>query len=136
VKIIDMKRFSDALVPRSLDAMEVSFCKTLCSFFAQNVMTSAAFLFTSSHAATRALRRNISVYFTLENLKKTAISSKAARTFLIKSQTDAERKTYSSIWEWGGEAFTGFWLGGPKVRDYWEDLGVGGRITLSCTLER
>jgi hypothetical protein len=23
------------------------------------------------------------------------------------------------------------WLGGPKVRDYWEDLGVGGRITLS-----
>jgi hypothetical protein len=23
-----------------------------------------------------------------------------------------------------GEAFTGFWLGGPKVRDHWEDLGV------------
>jgi hypothetical protein len=23
--------------------------------------------------------------------------------------------------------FTGFWLGGPKVRDHWEDLGVGGR---------
>jgi hypothetical protein len=30
-----------------------------------------------------------------------------------------------------GEVFTGFWLGGPKVRDHWEDLGVGGRITLS-----
>jgi hypothetical protein len=26
---------------------------------------------------------------------------------------------------WGrgrGEMFTGFWLGGPKVRDHWEDL--------------
>jgi hypothetical protein len=32
--------------------------------------------------------------------------------------------------------FTRFWLGGPKVRDHWEDLGIGGRITLSCTLER
>jgi hypothetical protein len=30
-----------------------------------------------------------------------------------------------------GEVFTGFWLGGKKVRDHWEDLGVGGRITLS-----
>jgi hypothetical protein len=31
---------------------------------------------------------------------------------------------------WGrGEVFTGFWLGGPKVRDHWEDLGVGGTIT-------
>jgi hypothetical protein len=29
-----------------------------------------------------------------------------------------------------GEVLTGFWLGGPKARDYWEDLGVGGRITL------
>jgi hypothetical protein len=29
-----------------------------------------------------------------------------------------------------GEVFTGFWLGGPKVRDHWGDLGVGGRITL------
>jgi hypothetical protein len=30
---------------------------------------------------------------------------------------------------WGrGEVFTGFWLVGPKVRDHWEDLGVGGRI--------
>jgi hypothetical protein len=24
-----------------------------------------------------------------------------------------------------GEVFTGFCLGGPKVRDHWEDLGVG-----------
>jgi hypothetical protein len=22
-----------------------------------------------------------------------------------------------------GEVFTGFWLGGPKARDHWEDLG-------------
>jgi hypothetical protein len=27
---------------------------------------------------------------------------------------------------WGrGEVLTGFWLGGPKARDHWEDLGVG-----------
>jgi hypothetical protein len=32
------------------------------------------------------------------------------------------------------EVFTGFWLGGPKVRGHWEDLGVGGRIRLSWTL--
>jgi hypothetical protein len=35
-----------------------------------------------------------------------------------------------------GGVFTGFWFGGPKVRDHWEDLGVGGRITLRWTLER
>jgi hypothetical protein len=35
-----------------------------------------------------------------------------------------------------GEVFTGFWLGGPKVRDHREDLGVGGRITLSWALGR
>jgi len=28
-----------------------------------------------------------------------------------------------------GEVFTGFWLGGPRARDHWEDLGVGERIT-------
>jgi hypothetical protein len=26
--------------------------------------------------------------------------------------------------------------GGPKVRDHWEDLGIGGRITLSQTLRK
>jgi hypothetical protein len=31
---------------------------------------------------------------------------------------------------------TGFWLGGPKARDHWEDLDVGGRITLKWTLGR
>jgi hypothetical protein len=36
----------------------------------------------------------------------------------------------------GGEVFTGFWLGGTKVRDHWKDLGVGGRITLNWTLGR
>jgi hypothetical protein len=35
-----------------------------------------------------------------------------------------------------GEVLTGFWLGGPKARDYWEDVGVGGRITLRWTLGR
>jgi hypothetical protein len=38
---------------------------------------------------------------------------------------------------WGrGEVLTGFWLGGQKVRDHWEDLGVGGRITSKWTLGR
>jgi hypothetical protein len=35
-----------------------------------------------------------------------------------------------------GEVFTGFWLGGPKARDHWEDLGICGRITLRWTLGR
>jgi hypothetical protein len=38
---------------------------------------------------------------------------------------------------WGrGEVFTGLWLGGLKVRDHCEDLGIGGRITLRWTLGR
>jgi hypothetical protein len=32
--------------------------------------------------------------------------------------------------------FTGFWLGDPKVRDHWEDLGVSERVTLKWTLGR
>jgi hypothetical protein len=28
------------------------------------------------------------------------------------------------------------WLGGPKVRDYWKYLGIGGRITLRWTFSR
>jgi hypothetical protein len=35
-----------------------------------------------------------------------------------------------------GEVFTGFWLGSPKASDHWEDLGVGGRITLRWTVGR
>jgi hypothetical protein len=35
-----------------------------------------------------------------------------------------------------GEVLTGFWLGGLKARDHWEDLGGGGRITLRWTLGR
>jgi hypothetical protein len=32
---------------------------------------------------------------------------------------------------WGrGEVFTGFWLGSLKVRDHWEDLGVGVKMDL------
>jgi hypothetical protein len=38
-------------------------------------------------------------------------------------------------WE-RGEVFTGFWLVGPKVRDHWEDLGVGEKIILSYSLGR
>jgi hypothetical protein len=30
-----------------------------------------------------------------------------------------------------GKVFTGFWLGGPKGRDHWEDQGVGGKTTLN-----
>jgi hypothetical protein len=50
----------------------------------------------------------------------------------------SSRMIWLDMWhEWGrGEVFTGFWLGGPKVRDHWEDLGVGGRITLRWTLWR
>jgi hypothetical protein len=35
-----------------------------------------------------------------------------------------------------GEVFTVFWVRSPKARDHWEDLGVGGRITLRWTLGR
>jgi hypothetical protein len=38
---------------------------------------------------------------------------------------------------WGrGEVFTGFRLGGPKLIDHCEDVGIGGRITLRWTLGR
>jgi hypothetical protein len=32
--------------------------------------------------------------------------------------------------------FTWFWLGDLKVIEHWEDLGIGGRITLRWTLGR
>jgi hypothetical protein len=32
-----------------------------------------------------------------------------------------------------GEVFTRFWLGDPKGRYHWKDLGIGGRITLRWT---
>jgi hypothetical protein len=35
-----------------------------------------------------------------------------------------------------GEMLIGFWLGGPKAREHWEDLGVGGKITLKLALRR
>jgi hypothetical protein len=35
-----------------------------------------------------------------------------------------------------GQVFRAFWLGGPKARDHWEDLGVGGSITLNWTSGR
>jgi len=34
------------------------------------------------------------------------------------------------------DVFIEFWLGGPKGREHWEDLGIGGRITLTWTLGR
>jgi hypothetical protein len=53
---------------------------------------------------------------------------------LIKSR----RMRWLDMWHaWGrGKVFTWFWLGGSKARDHWEDLGIGGRITLSWTLGR
>jgi hypothetical protein len=33
-----------------------------------------------------------------------------------------------------GEAFAGFWMGDPKVRNHWEDLSVVGGITLRWNL--
>jgi hypothetical protein len=38
---------------------------------------------------------------------------------------------------WGrGKVFRGFWLVSPKVRDHWEERGVGGRIILRWILFR
>jgi hypothetical protein len=36
----------------------------------------------------------------------------------------------------GENIFTRFRLGGPKVRDHWEDLGVGGKITFILIFRR
>jgi hypothetical protein len=33
-----------------------------------------------------------------------------------------------------GQVFTGIWMGGPKVRDHWEELGVCRRIILKLDL--
>jgi hypothetical protein len=30
-----------------------------------------------------------------------------------------------------GKVFSGFWLGGPKVKVHWEDLGICGRVKLN-----
>jgi hypothetical protein len=35
-----------------------------------------------------------------------------------------------------GEVFRVFWLGGQKGREHWEDLDIGGRITLKWALGR
>jgi len=35
-----------------------------------------------------------------------------------------------------GRGVKRFWLGDPTVRDHWEDIGIGGSITLSWTLGR
>jgi hypothetical protein len=35
-----------------------------------------------------------------------------------------------------GEVFIGFWLGGLKGRNHWEDQDIGGRMTLRWTLGR
>jgi len=36
----------------------------------------------------------------------------------------------------GDKVFTGFYSGGPKGRDHWEDQGVGWRITLRWAVRR
>jgi hypothetical protein len=33
------------------------------------------------------------------------------------------------VWE-REEVFTGFWLGGPKASDHWENLGIGFKMDL------
>jgi hypothetical protein len=50
----------------------------------------------------------------------------------------SRRMRWAGHWHaWGrGEVLTGFWLGGLNARDHWEDLGIGGRITLRWTLGR
>jgi hypothetical protein len=54
--------------------------------------------------------------------------------------TNIVRVIKSRRMRWAGhvarmeDVFTGFSLGGPKVRDHWEDLDVGGRIILRWTL--
>jgi hypothetical protein len=53
---------------------------------------------------------------------------------VIKSRTMSWAEHVARMEE--GEVFTGFWLGGPKARDHWEDLGVGGKITLRWTFGR
>jgi hypothetical protein len=35
-----------------------------------------------------------------------------------------------------GDVFTGFWLGGPKEGNHWEDQGLSGRILLKWNLGR
>jgi hypothetical protein len=63
---------------------------------------------------------------------------------ILYSSSSFVRVIKSRRWKWAGhvarmgrgEVFTGFWLGGSKGRDHWEDLGIGGRITLRWTLER
>jgi hypothetical protein len=35
-----------------------------------------------------------------------------------------------------GGVFTRFWLGGPKGKDHWKDMAVGGRVTLRWALGR
>jgi hypothetical protein len=60
------------------------------------------------------------------------------------SSPNIVRAIKSRRWRWAGhvarrgegEVFTGFWLGGPKGRDHWKDLRLGGRITLRWTLGR
>jgi hypothetical protein len=52
------------------------------------------------------------------------------RIFLgLLNEGDRSYRDMRHTWVRGG-VFTGFWLGGPIVRNHWEDLGLGGRIIL------
>jgi hypothetical protein len=59
-----------------------------------------------------------------------AIPTLSQYSFLV--WCSAKKNTGTTLWTGHvarmgrGEVFTGFWLGGPKVRDHWEDLGVDG----------
>jgi hypothetical protein len=56
---------------------------------------------------------------------------------IVKGIKSRRMKWAGHVERWGrGEVFTRFWSGGPKARNHWEDLGVGGRTTLSWTLGR
>jgi hypothetical protein len=55
---------------------------------------------------------------------------------VIKSRKTRWAGHVARMEEGRGEVLTGFWLGGPKAGDHWEDLDVCGRTTLRWTLGR
>jgi hypothetical protein len=67
----------------------------------------------------------------LHNEELHGLYSSANFVRVIKSRKMRWAGHVARMGEGKGEVFTGFWLGGPKVRDHLEDLGVGGKIPLS-----
>jgi hypothetical protein len=89
----------------------------------------------------------IVVYFVIDSVRK-ILGTPACVLYSLKTRLfsfivinvfrviKSRRMRWAGHVERMGEVLTGFWLGGPKARDHWEDLGVGGRITLRWTLGR